>query len=108
MLVIPRRVYLFHQAQGTIVVFIHEDGDVVGTAGGGYDNGVFGARDGVIGVMGGGDGARTGGEGGEGCSLDASYHCSGGYAACHVGIVGGGDGMGLHGGVVDVTLTDAA
>ena len=57
MLVIPRRVYLFHQAQGTIVVFIHEDGDVVGTAGGGDDNGVFGARDGVIGVMGGGDGA---------------------------------------------------
>ena len=54
MLVIPRRVYLFHQAQGTTVVFIHEDGDVVGTAGGGDDNGVFGARDGVIGVMGGG------------------------------------------------------
>ena len=37
----PRRVYLFHQSQGTIVVFVHEDGDVVGTAGGGYDNGVF-------------------------------------------------------------------
>ena len=37
----PRRVYLFHQAQGTIVVFVHEDGDVVGTAGGGDDDGVF-------------------------------------------------------------------
>ena len=99
---------MFHQAQGTTVVFVHEDGDVVGTAGGGDDNGVFGARDGVIGVMGGGDVARTGGEGGEGGSLDASYHRSGCYAACHVGIVGGGDGMGLHGGVVDVALTYAA
>ena len=42
LLIWPRSVDLFHQAHGAVVVFVHEDGDVVGTAGGGYDNGVFG------------------------------------------------------------------
>ena len=41
LLIWPRRVDLFHQAQGAVVVFVHEDGDVVGTAGGGDDDGVF-------------------------------------------------------------------
>ena len=103
-----RRVNLFHQTQGTVVVFVHEDGDGVGAACGGDDDGVFCARDGVIGIFGGGDGARTCGEGGEGSSLDASYHRSGGYTTGHMSIVGSGGGVRLHGGVVDIALTDAA